>query len=458
MLFKQFIGSCALLMAVMPVQADSLVEIYELALVNDPQLSAAEAAYRANRESVNIRRAALLPQISAVASYQESEQNVNSVSVLSDTTTFTRKGDVDNDTESVSVSLSQPLFDVSAWFDFKQGKQTSEQARLTFTDEKQQQILNVADAYFNVLRISENLATARAEETALERQLQQTRERFEVGLLPITDVHEAQAAYDNAVVNTLEFRGELGIAFEALEILTGQPHHELSGLVATFPVVSPMPQEVNEWVSFSLANNPGLKASEYAMLAADYNARARKAEHLPTVTGSLSYTNNDSEGDSLGNPSSDETEGGLAKVELRVPIFTGGLTSANRRQATQQAIQSKQQYMSNKRNTVQQTRSNHLQVVTNVARVKARNQAVTSAESALEATQAGYDVGTRNIVDVLNAQRVLFQAKRDYANARYDYINSYLALKKVSGQLSPEDLYQLNNWLSPSLAVVRAAQ
>ena len=187
---------------------------------------------------------------------------------------------------------------------------------------------------------------------------------------------------------------------------------------------------------------------------------------MPTITGSMSYYDNISDSDFTGtdinsnqpftSPSENEQDGHTIGVQLNVPIFTGGLVSAERRQAYQQFIQASENYTNTQRNTVQQARSQHLQVITNTARTKARNQAITSAKSALEATQAGYEAGTRNIVDVLIAQRTLFQAKRDYANARYDYIGSLLRLKEVAGQLSPDDIYQLNAWLDPQLTVLKA--
>ena len=139
-----------------------------------------------------------------------------------------------------------------------------------------------------------------------------------------------------------------------------------------------------------------------------------------------------------------------------MPIYSGGLTSAQHRQASYRAEISRENLIGSKRNTEQNTRSLHQLVVTNAARVKARKQSITSAESALEATQAGYEVGTRNIVDVLVAQRTLYQARRTYANARYDYILSMMRLKEAAGQLSPDDIYELNAWLEPQLAISRA--
>ena len=446
--------------------ANTLSDIYELALQNDPQLRAAKAAFLAGAEAKNISRASLLPQISAVGQYSEDEYEGSSTQVLGQGAVFGRKGQTDTDAKNYSVTLSQPIFDLPAWFSFQQGKELSQQAKLQFSADQQSLVLRSANNYFEVLRARDNLETALAEEKAIKRQLEQTRERFEVGLLPITDVHEAQAAYDNATVNTLESEGALDIAFEGLTVLTGQPHEQLAGLMPDFPIKSPEPLNREEWVQFALQNNFALQVAKHAKEAANSNAQSKKYEHMPTVTGSLSYYDNRSTSDFRGtdlntnqrfnSPSETDQDGHSIGVELNVPIFTGGLASAERRQAFQQSVQASENHISTQRNTVQQARSQHLQVLTNTARVNARNQSITSATSALEATQAGYEAGTRNIVDVLLAQRVLYQARRDYANARYDYISSLLQLKEVAGQLSPEDIYQLNAWLDPQISVIKA--
>lgn len=445
---------------------NTLTGIYELALQNDPQLRAARAEFLAGTETQNISRARLLPQINAVGQYSEDEYEGSSTQVLGQGAVFGRKGQTDNDAKNYSITLSQPIFDLPAWFSFQQGKELSQQAKLQFSADQQSLILRSADSYFEVLRARENMETALAEEKAIKRQLEQTRERFEVGLLPITDVHEARAAYDNATVNTLEAKGALDIAFEGLTVLTGQPHNELAGLMPDFPVTNPEPLNREEWVQFALQNNFSLQAAKHARDAADENAKSKKYEYTPKLTGSMSYYDNRSSSEFRGtdlntnqpfsSPSDTNQDGHSIGIELSVPIFTGGLVSAEKRQAFQQFIQLKESHIGAQRNTVQQARSHHLQVLTNRARVNARNQAITSAKSALEATQAGYEAGTRNIVDVLIAQRGLYQARRDYANARYDYIGSLLRLKEVAGQLSPDDIRQLNAWLDPAIRVTKA--
>jgi outer membrane protein len=299
------------------------------------------------------------------------------------------------------------------------------------------------------------LQTRDAEERAIQRQLEQTRERFEVGLLPVTDVHEAQAVFDDAAVNSLEARGALNIAFEGLAVLTGQDHQVLAGLTENFAATNPEPLSNQEWVDFAIGNNFQLKVAELGKDAAYNNAKAAASARLPKISGRASYFDSDSDGTRYSSPFESQQDGHSFVVSVTMPIWMGGSVDAQRRQAKQRSIASDEGYTASKRNTVQAARSLHQLVLTNTARVKARKQSITSADSALQATQAGYEVGTRNIVDVLVAQRTVYQARRNYSNARYDYILSMMRLKEVAGQLSPEDVYQLNAWLDPQLTIAK---
>ena len=417
------------------VNAETLSDIYKIAVKNDPVILAAKANYNADKETLKQGRAVLLPQLSGSANKLEPQ---DPTSTNPDKTTY-------------SASLSQSLFNVPAWFQFKSAKNMDQVAEATFAANQQDLIIRVSETYFNVLRAYENKQTREAELSAISRQLEQTQERFEVGLLPITDVYEIQAIFDEATANNLEASGALDIAFEKLQSLTGQSHDELSGLKDSFIATSPDPIDVESWVEFSLANNFTLKASQLAHQAANATATAAKAQHLPKITISTDYRKIDQQPvDNFYGEMSEQTS---VNLNLTMPIFSGGLTSSQARQSSFKAKAAKHNFIAAKRNTIQAARSTHQQVMTNIARVKARTQATKSAESALKATQAGYEVGTRNIVDVLLAQRTVFQAKRNFAGARYDYILSMLRLKQVAGQLSPEDVFEINNWLSLDLSI-----
>ena len=418
-------------------KAETLLDIYKIAVKNDPVILAAKANYNAEKETLKQGRAVLLPQLAGSANRLEPSAPTST----------------NPDKTSYSASLSQSLFNVPAWFQFKSAKNMDQVAEATFAANQQDLIIRVSEAYFNVLRAYENKQTREAELSAISRQLEQTQERFEVGLLPITDVYEIQAIFDEATANNLEASGALDIAFEKLQSLTGQSHNELSGLKDNFIATSPEPIDVDSWVEFSLANNFTLKASQLAQQAANATATAAKAQHLPKITLSTDYSKRDLEP----TPTSDGviTEQTSVNLNLTMPIFSGGLTSSQARQSSFKAKAAEHNYIAAKRNTIQAARSTHQQVITNIARIKARTQATKSAESALQATQAGYEVGTRNIIDVLLAQRTVFQAKRNVASARYDYILSMMRLKQVAGQLSPEDIFGINSQLSDSYNIGR---
>jgi outer membrane protein len=411
---------CTTLVAAQISSADTLNDIYESALRSDPVLSAARATFNAEREIKNISRGALLPQLALSG-----------------------------------VSLTQALFDMPSWYRFKSGNALSKSAQAQFAADQQSLIIRVSEAYFNVLRAYDNLQTRSAEERAIERQLEQTRERFEVGLLPVTDVHEAQAVFDDAAVNSLEAHGALNIAFEGLQVLTGQNHISLAGLNDSFEAINPQPLNSQDWVDFAIANNYQLKVAKLGADAAYNSAKAAAAARLPKITGRASYFDSDSDGTRYSAPFESQQDGHSFVISVTMPIWMGGSVDAQRRQAKQRSIASNQSYTAIRRNVIQSSRSLHQLVMTNTARVKARKQSITSADSALQATQAGYEVGTRNIVDVMVAQRSLYQARRSYANARYDYILSMMRLKEVAGQLSPEDIIRLNARLDPQLAIAK---
>ncbi len=448
-------ASCAFFMQ-SASHAETLAEIYALAMENDATLKAAEATYQAGKENENLARAGLLPQVAADASYGNTSGDGRSKSDFGAGQTLDRSGDVDLDNNRWGISLQQPIFNLPAWFTFKQGKELSAQAEAQFTAEQENEIVKVAQAYFNVLRAIDNLESVKAEEIATKRQLEQAQQRFDVGLIAITDVHEAQSAYDATVANKLDAQGAVGVAYSALEQLTGRPHDLVGPLKESFPVVNPDPMSRTEWVDFALKNNNRLKASVFAANAAQQNAQAKKAAHLPTLTGALQYQDSENDGKNTGADYLQSQDATTASLNLQVPIFTGGYTSAARRQAVAQSMSAQDIVTATQREVMQNARALHLTVSTDVATVKARKQAITSAKSALEATQAGYEVGTRNVVDVLIAQRNLYAAQRNFANARYDYVTHLFQLKQAAGILTPADIQQVNQWVDGANQINRS--
>ena len=449
-------------------QADTLVDIYELALENDALLRAKVAQYGADLELENLARAPLLPQ--AVAGYQvsETETDTTSPTIIQDPNlgfVVIDGNSVRNiDNEGYDVSLSQTLFNLPAWFGWRAGKETSRQAEANLAAAQQDLIVRVVQAYFAVLRAQDNLRASQAQERAFERQLEQTRQRFEVGLIAITDVYEAEAARDLAQVSRIVDENNVAVAKENLSVLTGQTPGALYVLGEEFDPRPPEPNDRAEWVDFALSNNSELAAARYAEEAARQSATSSKMEHAPTVTATYRYQDSETTGSidqnppSLFNlpPNSDQTNE-TWQVRFDMPLFSGGAVSANRRRAAEQFNVARESRINLTRNTVTQARSLHMTVVSDVSRVKARQQSIVSSQSALDATQAGYEVGTRNIVDVLNAQNKVFAAQRDYANSRYDFIINSLRLKEVAGTLSPEDIARLEGFLLQPVAPTASA-
>lgn len=461
------LSSMALFLSTFSLQADSLRDIYELALENDAQLKAEQATYLANKETEALSRAALLPQISGSYSFSNSDSDTDGITPEFDPVTRDFTGrfipqltNRDTDTDGYSISLNQAIFDLPAWFSFQSGREVTKEAEATFASNQQSLILRVVEAYLAVLRSQDNLAASQAQERAFERQLEQTQQRFEVGLIAITDVYEAQAARDLAQVERIVDENNLSVALENLSVLTGQSHSNLSILQSDFNILPPDPIDRAAWVDFALQNNLPLQAARYREEAARQTAKARKLEHAPKVTGSLGYSDFETDGSlslepatPLTPPPNSSTEEQSWQINLTVPLFSGGAVSANRRKAAQEFNAARENRILLQRNTITNTRSLHMTVVSDVSRIKARQQSIISSQSSLDATQAGYEVGTRNVVDVLNAQNTLFSAQRDFANSRYDYIINMMRLQEQAGLLSPQDIMKLDSFLEAPASV-----
>jgi len=447
---------CSMLSA--PTLADTLLDIYELALENDALLKSRVAQYNADIELEKLALAPLLPQARAGYTVTDSETETTSPNLFVDEGGGLNTIDVtsvrDTETDGYDVSLSQTLFDLSAWFSWRAGKETTQQARATLSAAQQDLIVRVVQSYFGVLRAQDNLRASQAQERAFERQLEQTRQRFEVGLIAITDVYEAEAARDLAQVTRIVDENNVAVAKENLSVLTGQTPGSLYVLGESFNPRPPEPADRSEWVDFALENNNQLAAARFAEEAARQNAMAFKMGHAPKVTASYRYQDTETTGTIVQDRNSpflfdpdSEQNNETWQIRLDVPLFAGGAISANRRRAAEQFNTARESRINLTRTTVTQARSLHMTVMSDVSRVMARKQSIVSSQSALDATQAGYEVGTRNIVDVLNAQNKLFSAQRDYANSRYDFVINSLRLKEVAGTLSPEDIARLEGFL-----------
>jgi|TARA_B100001094_G_scaffold330288_1_gene395151 outer membrane protein len=425
------------------LSAENILEIYNEALENDPTYRSAEYSYLADKEIVVQGRAALLPSITLSGSTNWNEYYQNDV-LQQEYNSFSK-----------SARITQPLFRLDTWFNFKRSKSLTNAAEADFAYEQQSLLLRTAELYFGVLRAIDNLNAAISEEKAIKKQLDQAQQRFEVGLSAITGVQEAQLAFDLSKAARISTEGNLFSAREALNALIGREIFSLNELGDDLNVSSPYPNSKEEWVELALKNNYQLKASYLRKDAAKNNARNAASNHLPKIdivgSGSDSETNQfNYEGFEIngqGIPIPAVTGRRNYAIQMSVPIFQGGAVSSRRKQAYSQYNQADENSLFTERRVIQEVRSQFSNVATLVANVTAQKQAVISATSALEATQVGYKVGTRNVVDLLQAEKNLYSAEKNLANAKYDYILANLRLALAAGTISPSDIVDINNLL-----------
>jgi outer membrane protein len=421
-----------------------LLGVYRQAVEHDSQLSAARHDYLARRESVPQARAGLLPTLSAGST-------VESVRLQRDEPGLTR-------TRSTSVfqaNLNQPLFRVDRWFQLEAAQASSSQAELELGAKEQGLVLTAAQAYFETLRALDLLAASKAEEAALKRQQQQAQARLENGASSITDVLDAQAAYDNANANRKLAERKVDDAYEGLSRLTSQDYSSIDGIEHQLPVELPAPNDANAWVSRAVQQNLALQASNYAVIAAEQTNRQRKAGYAPTIDAVASWRKGDNDSFGYSNPTDfgrdgyrDNVAQGSIGVELNIPLYSGGMTRSQVREATERLAQSEDEREDRRREVVQNTRNFYRAVNSDIEQVTARRQTIRSSLASVNANQAGRNLGSRNTADVLNAERQLYGAVREYNNARYDYIIDTLKLKQAAGTLSPADLNDLAMYLN----------
>ncbi|MGB1950377.1 MAG: TolC family outer membrane protein [Marinobacter sp.] len=446
---KRFLSGMIGLLAANPVLAMNLIETYEKALSYDSGIAAARASFEAQEAGTDVSRANLLPQINAFgeANYTDTESSDQ---------------EVDYTTLAYGVRLSQPLFRADAWYGFDASKFQSEAARAEYNLAQQQLILDVASAYFNVLRAADTLTTARATEAAIQRQYEQAQERFDVGLIAITEVYEARASYDDSKSQRIAAESDLDITREQLARLTGEYTEELDNLRENFPLGRPEPMDPSQWETTALEQNWTIQAAMFELNTSEANLNVAKAGHYPTLDLNASYGKSDIDGlDDGASPLQQRTSDGTTTeavigVTLNVPLYMGGGTQAGVRQQRSLVTVAEQSLETTRRDVRVNTRSLFRTVNTNIETTSALEQTIISRRSALDATRAGYEVGTRNIVEVLDAERAYYVALRDYANSRYDYVINTLSLKQAAGTLSPQDLVDLNNWLSASAPGIEA--
>ncbi len=426
-------GGLLLATATAAPAAEDLVEVYQLAERNDAQLRAAEQARLAALEARPLARSRLLPQVGGNAS--ASRNHLNDRTGLDNDATY-------NDFQ-LGLSLTHPLYYRDREIALEQAGKQVRQAEVDYAAAKQDLVLRVAEAYFNVLEAQAETRFAEANRRAIERQLEQTRKRFEVGLTAITDVHEAKARFDQAQAGVITATNQLDNALEALATITNQEHDALADLDTGVPLETPDPERIGEWVERALENNFQVRSQRLAVAIARQEVEKQRSGHYPTVDLEANYGYQDTRQFGMDREATSASVG----VAVNVPFYTGGAIASNTRQSVYDFQRSQENLEGRLRETRRQTRDAYRGVMSSISEVRALEQALTSAETALEATEAGFEVGTRTIVDVLDAQRAQLEARRDLAVARYNYLLNGLRLKKAAGSLAKEDLMGVNQLL-----------
>jgi len=432
---NRFLGMCLAAGLAGSVGAADLAAVYELAVKNDPGVLAARANREAALEAKPIARSQLLPEIGLFGNADYTSRDVK------DSPTGAR--DDDFASGNAGVQLTQPIYRKDRSIAVEQADDLVVQADADLSTAEQDLIVRVTDAYFGVLSAQDTLRFTEADVRAIERQLDQAKQRFEVGLIAITDVNEAQARYDQARADAIVAQNNVDNAFEALVEITGQATGPLARLKEGLPLDPPDPRSLDAWTQTALDNNHGVVSAQLDAEIAKKEIERKDAADLPTLdlVGSYGLARTDAR---IGSDINDAIIG----LELAWPLYTGGGVAAATRQARFQYEAAQQLLEQQRRAVTSQVRNAYRGVLAQISRVQALEATVVSAESALEATEAGFEVGTRTLVDVLDNQRDLFRAGRDLAVARYEYILNFLSLLQAAGTLSEENVVKASQWLT----------
>ena len=421
------------------VSAESLLDIYRLALRADSEFLSAGAANRAAQEGRPQALALLRPDIRADASgegvYQDLRRSPN---LGADTGTFGRY--------QFGLSLTQPVYRQELWIQLDQAGISQRQADVEYASARQDLMLRVASRYFGVLQSLDELSFALTTLEAFSQQLEQSQQRFEVGLIAITDVEEAKAGSDRAKADVIQAETAVDNSREALREVTGAYHNSLSPLnPGKVPLVAPKPANIDAWTQTALEQNLAVLSGRLASNVAQKEIQRARSRHLPTIdlVGSHVYSDRGSV-----NSSGTYDVNSAVSLQLQIPIYQGGLIMSQTRESRHTYQQSLDEYERRRRSAQRSTRDAFLGVQAGISRIQALTQAVQSAKSAKDAIEAGFEVGTRTSVDVLDADRDLFRARRDLAVARYGYILDILSLKQAAGTLSENDMAEVDGWLS----------
>jgi outer membrane protein len=438
-LLQGLLTVCALFQAA-PVAAADLLDIYRAALASDPVYSAARAGWSAAQEKLPQGRAGLLPQASLSASTQHNDRDLSfrSPTQLGSRAQF--------NSNSASVSITQPIYRQQNFAAYEQGKTQVVLADAQLAAAGQDLILRVAQAYFDVLLARDSVAFAESQKTAIGQQLEQAKRNFEVGNATITDTHEAQARYDLVTAQEIAARNDLEVRNRTLEQLIGRAAPALALVGKRFTLQPPEPTSMESWVeqarSLSLQVRIALENLNFSTL----DVRRNRGAHHPTLDAYATVSESSSGSGTQGGAGT-ETSSKVVGLQLAIPLYQGGAISSRVREAIANEDKARQDLENARRSAELAARQGYLGVTSGIAQVRALEAALVSNQSSLDSTRLGQEVGVRTQVDVLNAQQQLFSARRDLAQARYNYIMSLLRLKAAAGQLGEADVERVNSWL-----------
>ncbi len=418
-------------------QAEDLLQVYKQARLSNPELRKSAADRDAAFEKINESRSPLLPQLGLGADYTYNNG-------------YRDANGVDSNVTSGSLQLTQTLFDLSKWHALTLQEKSAGIQDVTYQTDQQTLILNTATAYFKVLSAIDTLSYIEAQKQAIYRQLDQTTQRFNVGLVAITDVQNARSQYDSVLANEVTARNDLDNAVEQLRQITGNYYPQLASLnVDSFK--TDKPQAVNALLKEAENRNLSLLQARLSQDLAREQIRLAQDGHLPTLSlsASTSMSNTSYSGSRTNGLGYDDSDVGQNKVGLNfsLPLYQGGMVNSQVKQAQYNFVGASEQLESAHRSVVQNVRSSFNNVNASISSINAYKQAVVSAQSSLDASEAGYSVGTRTIVDVLDATTTLYNAKQQLSNARYNYLINQLNIKSALGTLNEQDLQMLNSSL-----------
>lgn len=430
------------------VASQDLIQVFNQALTNDPGFQATVAQLQSTKEGVAIARSYLLPQLTTQGNGQRNYLTTRAgtpVNIPGAGTTVFGVGQYDFNYGQYQINLSQSVFDYAMWAGLSKAKYFSKAADAQYTAALQQLMANTATSYFNVLSAEDNLRYIEAEKKATYQQLDQARQQYKVGVIPVTNVYQAQAEYDSLLSQEIAAQNNVINQRENLRAITGIYYNDLAVLKGNLPLISPLPANPSDWVMKAVDQNWSLIAQKLNAAAYQANIHQQFAGHLPTVSA---YASNVGTKAGLGPGGRVNQTQNVIGVQVNFPVFQGGLVSAQTQQAEydyQNAFSTMQQTY---RQVVDNTHTSYNDVVSGINQVRADRQSILSNASSLKSTIEGYKVGTQTMLDVLQAQQNLYQAEQQFSIDEYAYINATIALKQAAGTLSLRDLQIINAWLS----------